>query len=107
MKKGFGGGMQQLMRQANQMQLKMKKLQEELNQREWDGTSGGGAVNVKVNGEYQLTQVNIDPEVISKDDQEMLQDMILSAANEALKQAKTVSEEEMGKISGGLGIMGM
>tara|TARA_B100000749_G_scaffold280455_1_gene276652 strand:- start:88699 stop:89022 length:324 start_codon:yes stop_codon:yes gene_type:complete len=107
MKKGFGGGMQQLMRQANQMQLKMKKLQEELDTREWDGTSGGGAVKVKVNGKYQLTQVNIDPEVIDKDDQEMLQDMVLSAANEALKEAKTVSEEEMSKISGGLGIMGM
>ncbi|MEZ4870736.1 MAG: YbaB/EbfC family nucleoid-associated protein [Bdellovibrionales bacterium] len=107
MKKGFGGGMQQLMRQANQMQLKMKKLQEQLDEKEWDGTSGGGAVKIKVNGKYQLTSVNIDPEVINKDDQEMLQDMILSAANDALKDAKTESEKEMSKISGGLGMMGM
>lgn len=107
MKKGFGGGMAQMMKQANQMQLKMKKLQEDLNTRTYDGTSGGGAVTVTVNGEYQLTQVKIDSEVLSGGDAEMLQDMILSASNDALKTAKTTSETEMGKITGGLGIPGL
>lgn len=104
--KGFGG-MQQLMRQATQVQNKIKKLQKELDERTYEGTSGGGAVTIKVNGTYQLTDVNIDAEVLNADDKEMLQDMILSACNDALKTAKTISDEEMSKITGGLGLPGM
>lgn len=103
--KGFGG-MQQLMKQANQIQSKMKKKQEELSDREWEGTSGGGAVKVLVNGQYQLTKVDIDPEVIADSDNEMLQDLILTAANDALKTAKTTSDEEISKITGGMGLPG-
>lgn len=96
-----GGGMQQLMKQATQMQNKMKKAQDELNTREYDASSGGGAVTVKVNGEYKLIAVSIDEEVISKDDKEMLEEMVMTATNEALKTAKETSEAEMNKITGG------
>ena len=77
--KGFGGGMQQLMRQANQMQNKMKKLQEELKEREFEGTAGGGGITVKVNGDSMLVAMEINPEVLGGDDTEMLQDLIIAA----------------------------
>ena len=86
--KGFGGGMQQLMRQANQMQNKMKKLQDELAEKEFEGGSGGGAVTVKASGSQQLTSVTIDEEVMKSGDVEMLQDLVLTAANEALKVSR-------------------
>lgn len=105
--KGFGGGMQQLMRQANQMQNKMKKLQEELAEREFEGTSGGGAVTFKVTGAQVITSVSIDDEVMKSGDVEMLQDLILTAANDALKVSKDTSEAEMSKITGGMPMPGM
>lgn len=101
--KGFGGGMQQLMKQANQMQSRIKKLQEELATREFEGTSGGGAVTIKVNGGNQLSAVTIKEDVFKSGDAEMLQDLILTAANDALKTAKKTSDEEMSKITGGMG----
>ena len=107
MKKGFGGGMQQLMKQANQMQNKMKKAQEELKTREFEGTSGGGVVTVKVNGDYLILGVTIQPDVVSSDDIEMLQDLITTATNDAIKVAKETSEKEMAKITGGMSIPGM
>jgi nucleoid-associated protein EbfC len=104
---GGGGGMQALMRQANQMQARMKKAQEELNTREFEGTSGGGAVKVIVFGSNQLKSVDIQPDVISSGDRDMLQDLILTAANDALRLAKTTSEQELGKITGGFSMPGM
>lgn len=100
------GGIQQLMKQANQMQNKMKKLQEELNEREYEGTSGGGVVSVKVKGESELISLKIDPEVL-KDDAEMVEDLVLTAANEALKKAKDETSKEMEKVTGGMSIPGM
>lgn len=105
--KGFGGGMQQLMRQANQMQNKMKKLQEELAEKEFEGTSGGGAVTVKATGAQVISAVTIDEEVIKAGDVEMLQDLILTAANDALKVSKDTSDAEMSKITGGFPMPGM
>jgi nucleoid-associated protein EbfC len=104
---GGGGGMQALMRQANQIQARMKKAQEELNTREFEGTSGGGAVKVIVFGSNQLKSVDIQPDVISSGDRDMLQDLILTAANDALRLAKTTSEQELGKITGGFSMPGM
>ena len=103
--KGFGGGMQQLMRQANQMQNKMKKVQEDLSSREFEGTSGGDAVKVKVNGDNKVLAVAINPEVLDPDDVEMLQDLILAATNDAIKLAKDTSKTEMDKVTGGMGGM--
>lgn len=105
--KGMGGGMQQMMRQANQMQNRMKKVQEELAQMEFDGTSGGGAVTVKVNGDNIVQSVTINKEVMEAGDVEMLQDLILTATNDAIKLAKETSEKEMNKITGGIGMPGM
>lgn len=105
--KGMPGGMAQLMKQANQMQIKMKKAQEDLAKKEYEATSGGGAVKVKVNGDHMITSLTIDPEVLKAGDVEMLQDMVLSAANEAIKTARDTSAKEMEKITGGLNIPGM
>ena len=105
--KGFGGGMQQLMRQANQMQAKMKKVQEELASREFEGTAGGGAVNVKVNGDQKVLAIEIQPDVMEAGDLEMLQDMILAAVNDALTTAKDTSNKEMEKVTGGVNMPGM
>ena len=104
--KGMMGGMAGLMKQANQMQMKMKKLQEELATREFTGTSGGGAVSAKVNGDNKLLSLTIDPEVLKAGDAEMLQDMVVSAVNDALKVAKETSSQEMSKITGGMNIPG-
>ena len=101
---GMGGGssgMQNLMRQANQMQLKIKKLQEELNEREYEGSSGGGAVAVVVKGERQLLSLKITEDVMKSGDVEMLQDLVVTAANDALKKAHETHAAEMEKITGG------
>jgi DNA-binding YbaB/EbfC family protein len=106
--KGFGGGgMQALMRQANQMQTKMKKVQEELATREFEGTSGGGAVKVIALGNNTVKSVEIQPDAISAGDKDMLQDLIVTAVNEAMRLAKTTSEQEMAKITGGFSMPGM
>jgi DNA-binding YbaB/EbfC family protein len=104
--KGFGG-MQQLMKQANQMQMKIKKLQEELETRTFDGTSGGGGVKVTVTGNNLVKTISINPEVFSAGDAEMLQDMLVSATNDALKVAKQTSDAEMAKITGGMNFPGL
>lgn len=100
------GGMAGLMKQANQMQLKMKKLQEELATREFSGTSGGGAVTAKVTGDSKVIGITINPEVLKSGDVEMLQDLVTSAVNDALKVSKETSAQEMSKITGGLSIPG-
>lgn len=105
--KGMPGGMAQLMKQANQMQTRMKKVQEELAAKEYEATSGGGAVKVKVNGDHMITALTINPEVMKDGDVEMLQDMILSATNEAIKTARDTSAKEMEKVTGGMNIPGM
>ena len=105
--KGLPGGMAQLMKQANQMQMRMKKAQEELATKEYEATTGGGAVKVKVNGDHMMLSLTIDPEVLKAGDVEMLQDMILSATNEAVKTARDVSAKEMEKITGGMNIPGL
>lgn len=104
--KGMMGGMAGLMKQANQMQMKMKKLQEELAQRQFEGTSGGGAVAAKVSGENRLVGITINPDVMKDGDVEILQDLIVTAVNDALKTAKETSSQEMSKITGGLNIPG-
>lgn len=108
MSKSFGaGGMAQLMKQANQMQMKMKKLQDELAQKNYEGTAGGGAVKVTVSGENIVKVIEIQDDVFKSGDKEMLQDLVLAATNDALKIAKETSAKEMEKITGGMNIPGL
>jgi nucleoid-associated protein EbfC len=102
-----GGGMQNLMRQANQLQMKIKKAQEELAQREYEGTSGGGAVSIKVKGESEVLSLKINEDVMKSGDVEMLQDLIVTAANDALKKARETHAAEMEKVTGGFSMPGL
>lgn len=105
--KGGPGGMQNLMKQANQLQMKIKKLQEELALKEHTATSGGGAVTVKVRGETEIIEMKITDEVMKSGDAEMLQDLIMTATNEALKTAKTSNAKEMEKVTGNFSFPGL
>jgi nucleoid-associated protein EbfC len=100
-------GMQDMLRQAQMMQKKMATVQEELKTREVEATSGGGMVTVRVTGGQDIVSVTIDKSVVEAGDVEMLQDLVLAAVRDALKKAKAMIEDEMGKITGGLKIPGM
>ena len=107
---GFGGGMgggnmQQLMRQAQKLQDQMAKTQEELETHEYSAQAGGGMVTVVVTGKRELKAIEIKPECVDPEDVEMLQDMILAAVNEALRNGEQAREAEMGKLSPGMGGM--
>ena len=101
---GGMGNMQQLMKQAQRMQENMTRKQAELNAREFSAASGGGMVKVTVNGAREVLSVEIDPQCVDPDDVEMLQDLVLSAVNSALKEAATTVEQEMGKLTGGMNL---
>ena len=105
--KGRGNSMQNLIRQANQMQAKMKQVQEELADKEYSTTTGGGAVKVTIKGENTIQTLQIDPEIFKEGDVEMLQDMLLTALNDALTTAKKDQEEEMSKVTGNMSIPGL
>ena len=109
--KGYGGGgasnMNGLMKQAQKMQEEMARAQAELEEREFTATSGGGAVTVVVSGKKELKSLTIEPEVVDPEDIEMLQDLVLSAVTEALRQVEETSNEEMSKITGGMNLPGM
>jgi len=105
--KGMPGGMQKFIQQANQLQSKIKKFQEEFATREFEATSGGGAVTVKVNGDNKVTALAIKEDVMKSGDVEMLQDLVLTAVNEAIRIAKETSETEMNKLTGGFSMPGM
>jgi DNA-binding YbaB/EbfC family protein len=105
--KNFPGGMQSFMRQAQQMQSKMAKLQEELALQNVEATSGGGAVTAVATGTQLLSSITINKEVVDPKDVEMLQDLVVTAVNEALKKSKAISEAEMAKITGGLSMPGL
>ena len=93
-----------LLKQAQQLQTKMAKLQEELEEKTVEASSGGGMVTVVVNGRPEILSINIEPEVIDPDDQEMHQDLIMAAINDGLAKAKHMVSEEMGKLTGGLNL---
>lgn len=100
-------GMQDMLRQAQMMQKKMAAVQEGLKTQEVEATSGGGMVTVRATGGQQIVSIVIDKSVVEAGDVEMLQDLVLAAVTDALKKAKTMMEEEMGKITGGFKIPGM
>ncbi len=102
-----GGQMQQMMRQAQKLQQQMAETQEALEAREFEASAGGGIVTAKVNGKKELTALDIKPEAIDPDDVELLQDMVMAAVNEALRQASETVEREMGKLTGGMNLPGL
>jgi DNA-binding YbaB/EbfC family protein len=100
-------GMGNMMKQAQQLQSKMMKLQEELADKTVESSSGGGMVKVAANGRQQIISIQIEKEVVDPDDVEMLQDLVLAAINDALAKAQEMVSSEMGKLTGGLNIPGL
>ena len=101
--KGFGN----MMKEAQKLQQQMAALQEEVGKRTVEATAGGGMVTVVANGKQELVSVKIDPEVVSKDDVQMLEDLVLAATNEALRKSRELAQQELGKLTGGLKIPGL
>jgi len=103
MTKGFGN----LLKQAQQMHTKIAQLQEEMAGKTVEASSGGGMVNIVMNGKQEVLSIRIDPEVVNREEIEMLQDLIAAAMNEALRKSHEMMTEEMKKITGGLSIPGL
>jgi hypothetical protein len=101
--KGFGN----LMKEAQKLQQQMEKMQAEVAQRKVDATAGGGMVTVEANGKQEIVSIKIDPEVINRDDAQMLEDLVLAACNEALRKSREMMQQELGKLTGGLKIPGL
>ena len=104
---GGNKGMKDLMKQAQKMQQDLAKAQEELANKIVEGSSGGGMVTVKMNGKNQIISLKIDKEVVDPEDVEMLEDLIIAAINEAQKKISQTSQDELGKLTGGINIPGM
>ncbi len=97
---GFGGmNINNLMKEAKKMQAEMQKSQEELASKEFDATTGGGAISVKVTGEKVIKEIKIKPDVVDPDDVEMLEDLILTCVNEALRKVDSAQSQELGKFN--------
>jgi hypothetical protein len=105
MVKGMGG-MGDILKQAQKMQQRLLEVQQELKQRVVEGSAGGGMVRVAVNGEQQVLSVKVDPQAVSPEDLELLEDMVLAAVNQALEKARQMAQEEMAKVTGGLQLPG-
>lgn len=101
------GNMANIMKQAQQMQAQMAKLQEEAATKTVTGSAGGGMVTVTANGALEVVSVHIDPEALKDADAEMLQDVVLAATNEALKNARQLMAEQMKSVTGGMNIPGL
>ena len=106
MAKGIGG-MGNLLKQAQEMQTRMAKIQDELGQKTVEGSAGGGMVQVTVNGQLNLHAVKIDPTVVKAEEKEMLEDLILAAVNDGMRKAREMAAAEMSKITGGFKIPGL
>ena len=108
--KGVGGGpsnMNSMIKQAQKMQEDMQRAQEELEQKEFPVSVGGGAVEAVISGKKEIKSLTIKPEVVDPEDVEMLQDLIISAVNEGLRQVEEVSADKMSQITGGMNIPGL
>lgn len=102
-----GGNMGKLLKQAQKMQMEMAKAQEAVANLEIEASAGGGSVTAKVNGQMELLSLKINPEAVDPEDVEMLEDLIIAAVNNAMKEMRIKSEEAMAKVTGGLGGMGL
>lgn len=107
MSKNPFGNMGNLMKQAQEMQERLGKIQEEAETKTVEASAGGGMVTITANGGMKITKIVIDPEVLKSEDPEMLQDLLVAATNEALRKAKELMAEEVKGLTGGLGIPGM
>ncbi|MFQ6008796.1 MAG: YbaB/EbfC family nucleoid-associated protein [Candidatus Zixiibacteriota bacterium] len=101
------GGFGDIMKQVQQMQAKMEEIQAELEKAEVESSAGGGMVKVVVNGKHEIKSISIDPEVVDKDDVEMLQDLIVAAINQSRQKVQELQAEQMASLTGGLKIPGL
>ena len=105
---GFGGmNINSLMKEAKKMQADLEKNQQELAEKEFEASAGGNAVSVKVNGQKQILDLKLQKEVVDPEDVEMLQDLIITAVNEANRKAQEKHDSEINKITGGINIPGL
>lgn len=100
-------GMGKILKQAQKMQADMMKAQEEIALLEVEGSAGGGAVTVRLNGQMEVISISIDPEAVDPEDVETLEDLVMVAINQALKEFRAKSDERLASVTGGLGGMGM
>lgn len=107
--RGMPGGMNQaaMMKQAQKMQQEMMRMQEEMENKTYSATSGGGMVTAEVNGKHEVVSLTVKPEAVDPDDVEMLQDMIMAAVNEAMRSADTEAANNMSRLTGGLNLGGL
>ncbi len=96
-----------MMKQAQKMQAKMAKVQEDLKNEVVEASAGGGMVKVSITGDMQVTSVTIDPSAIDPDDAEMLQDIVLAAVNEAIRSAQELAASRLGEVTGGMNLPGL
>ena len=105
---GFGGmNINSIMKEAKKMQADLEKSQTELAAKEFEASAGGGAVTAKVNGQKQVLSLTLKEEVVDPDDIEMLQDLVISAVNEALRKVDEMQQSQMSKVTGGMNIPGL
>ncbi len=100
-------GMGNMMKQAQKLQAKMTKLQEELGERTVEATAGGGMIKVVANGKQQIEAIEIEKEVVDPEDVEMLQDLVMAAVNDALNKSQEMVSSEMSKLTGGMNMPGL
>ena len=100
-------GLQGMLKKVQKLQSEMPTLQEELKEREVEGTAGGEAVKAVVNGNKNLVSLTLSPDAVDPEDVEMLQDLIVTAVNDAMKKVDEMTEKELGKVTGGLKLPGM
>ena len=107
--RGMPGGMNQaaMMKQAQKMQQDMLRMQEEMENKTYSATSGGGVITAVVNGKHEVQELEINPEAVDPDDVEMLQDMIIAAVNEAMRTADSEAANNMSRLTGGLNLGGL
>ncbi len=101
--KGFGN----IMKEAQRLQQQMAAMQEAIAKKRVEATAGGGMVTVEANGKQEIVAIKIDPEVVNRDDVQMLEDLVLAACNEALRKSRELVQQELGKLTGGLKIPGL
>lgn len=104
---GSNQNMNAMIKQAQKMQDEITKLQDDIEEREFTATAGGGAVEVVLYGKKSIKTLTIKPEVVDKEDVEMLQDLVISAVNEAISKIEETTEDEMSKITGGVSLPGL